>query len=243
MSSRRRAGLDYDVAPDLVQPGAGEHQDGETVVRNPRAARLDYAPEPFEGARAPSGPSPSAMRSLRQRGLLETESTAPFPTGKKKSREKSAASAQNAGRRVTTASTTRTAPGQRDRSANIATTATVNAVERSRKRPGNSKAASPSTSRDAAAARHPSGSPTPMSRSVAKTSTKGPTQSKRSNGARADARTARTIRLAASVEVKLQRIAASFGVDLNAAVSIAVVHAHQMLTHDLLLDDLPSDIT
>lgn len=51
-----------------------------------------------------------------------------------------------------------------------------------------------------------------------------------------EARTARTIRLTARVEFKLQRIAEGYGVDLNAAVSIAVVHAHAAMVKEGLLD-------
>jgi len=42
-------------------------------------------------------------------------------------------------------------------------------------------------------------------------------------------RIARTVRLAPNVEAKLQQIAATFGVDLNAAVAIAITHGFKAL--------------
>ena len=48
-------------------------------------------------------------------------------------------------------------------------------------------------------------------------------------------RTARTVRLAPNVEAKLQQIAASFGVDLNAAMAIAITHGFKALEDAMLV--------
>lgn len=44
-----------------------------------------------------------------------------------------------------------------------------------------------------------------------------------------EARVARTIRLSPNVDAQIQTIAARFGVDLTAAVAIAVTHGYQAL--------------
>ena len=216
MARRPRGGLEYGGAPDLVQPGAPVRQDGtmevpdRTKSSRPKASRpgrttkLEYDPEPFPGARAPAGPSESAQETLRARGLVEStqapaESTAGTPVVTRE-----VAAAKVAGAPRATATLQRAAePSRKPAPAKKRTTAKP------------SRPAKPSRTARQSTPAAPRRKSAPKRRAApAKSSEK---------------RTARTVRLAPNVEAKLQQIAATFGVDLNAAIAVAITHGFKAL--------------
>lgn len=220
MTRRKGGSLEYDVAPDLVQPGAKEHRTDPEPPRRSRAAssRLDYAPEPFPGARAPAGPSPDALATLRERGMLappEDERVSPR----------------------------RTPPGEAPRSvprtAASPTSPTPSRPAGARELAAGPAAASPSRVPSSAPART-TGSPSTAAASGTRrqepvdADPDAPRRRGRPRIAQAaeggDARIARTVRLAPNVDAKLQAISEGFGVDLTAAVAIAVTHGYLALT-------------
>lgn len=188
MSRGKGKGLDYDVAPDLVQGGAPSNQRGAAAASSnqkgaadavaPKRSRLDYEPEPFVGAHAPPGPPPSAVATLQKRGQWEgAPAVVPARTPERVPESPARASPTSSSKPVAAPSVPKPPP-----------------------------AASPSK---------PAASP-----------------SKPPRAGRAEAegdRVARTIRLAPNVDAQVQAIASRFGVDLTAAVSIAITHGHQAL--------------
>ena len=216
MARRPRGGLEYGAAPDLVQPCAPVRQDDDPAVsdrtrpslpgasRSRKSARLEYEPEPFPGARAPAGPSESAQETLRARGLVgpaqaPAESTAATPV---------------ATREVAAAKVEGTPPS----------TATLQrATEPSRKPAPVKRKTTTKSSR-----------PVKPSRMAKQTTPAAPRRKSAPKRRAAPAkssekRTARTVRLAPNVEAKLQQIAATFGVDLNAAIAVAITHGFKAL--------------
>lgn len=192
-----------------VQSGAPAHQDDRPQVptrpvssrsssrppkskRKTRAARLEYDPEPFEGARAAAGPSPAAQDTLCARGLM----------GPARPVEQTPAPAVTA---------SRGAPSKVKTGKPRATVETVSKKER---------AGQPSRTQKRSQARPAAkGTQRKQSAPPRKTTTR-KSQAKR---------IARTVRLAPNVEAKLQQIADAFGVDLNAAVAIAITHGFKAM--------------
>jgi len=160
--------------------------------RKTKAARLEYDPEPFEGARAAAGPSPVAQDTLYARGLMgpaRPVEQAPAPAA---TVSRDAASKEKTGKPRAAAETT----SKREQ-----------AVQPSRtQKRGQARLAAKGPQRKQSAP--------PRKMATRKTQTK---------------RIARTVRLAPNVEAKLQQIAATFGVDLNAAVAIAITHGFKAL--------------
>lgn len=187
MSRGKGRGLEYDVAPDLVQPGAASHRVGAATPQEapatptPSRGRLAYDPVPFLGARAPAGPAPEAVAALKAQGMWEEP-------------------AEKTPNRVAPTAPNRVAPTASKRMEPVAVQPEPAAqVVKPPSRKTNSKP------------------PRQNDRPRTPTETDG------------EARIARTIRLAPNVDAQIQAIAARFGVDLTAAVAIAVTHGYQAL--------------
>lgn len=176
--------------------------------------RLDYEPAAFPGVLSPPGPSPKAIAALKEQGMW-TE-VVPVPT---------AAVAVVA----PTQEPARTAaePSPVARPAKIEP-APVAQTPMARPLPPAPAArlpepvvAAPSAVKPPATPRVPT-TPRPAPAPRARPSPKAPDVD-------AEARIARTIRLAPNVDAQIQAIAARFGVDLTAAVAIAVTHGYATL--------------
>lgn len=192
-----RRGLEYDVAPDLVQTGATPHQEGAegmpsstTTSKARRPRLLDYEPTPFPGAHGPPGPSPKALASLKAEGMLADDTSEPQKT-------------DGVAPPVSRSSAADTPPGKESRSS----------------RPP------PKTPPNPTAVATPPKSP-PASTTPAPRERSRPLPPETENH---EVRVARTIRLSPNVDAQVQAIASRFGVDLTAAVSIAITHGYQAL--------------
>lgn len=213
-----RKGLDYSVTPDLVQRGAPAHPSGaptppaQTPAREPAAASTSS--EPARSAKPPDAPA-------KPRGRLDYEPTAfpgalapagPSPKAIAALKEQGMWTETPAPARETTVASTRPP-----------------APVASRPTGETRRAAGPVAAAPAAAALPHAPPAQPVKQESPSTRPAPKPRPKASPELDGEARVARTIRLAPNVDAQIQAIAARFGVDLTAAVAIAVTHGYAAL--------------
>lgn len=210
MARKPRGGLEYGAAPDLVQPGAPVRQDDGPAVPDrarssrPGASRSGKSARlEYEPEPFPGARAPAGPSESAQETLRArglVEST--------RASEENAAAIQVPARQVAgenVAETPRT------------TTASRRTTEKPRK-------PAPAKTRTTTKPSRP-----PKTTTSAAPRRKSAPKRRTAPAKGGEKRTARTVRLAPNVEDKLQQIAATFGVDLNAAVAVAITHGFKAL--------------
>ena len=221
MSRKKGRGLEYNVAPDLVRSGADPHREGAEekpppVTDKARSRRLDYEPTPFPGAHAPPGPAPRALASLKAEGMLADDGERMLAEEATASRTPASAQASAPPPKAPLTPATPVAPPK---------TATTAAPSRA---PGQASAPPPKAPLTAAAPPKTATTAAP-SRAPAAASPREHSRPAPPATENHEVRVARTVRLAPNVDAQVQTIASRFGVDLTAAISIAVTHGYQAL--------------
>ncbi len=251
MARGRKGGLAYDAVPDLVPSGAPAHPAESRQVRSGVPEHQEDRPQVQSGASAHrkdrSQVQPGAPAHQKERPPAPTRTAASRPSSRppRPKRKAKAArleydpepfeGARAAAGPSPVAQDTLCARGLMEPARKVEQ-APAPAETASRRAPSKVKTGKPRATVETVSKRERGvQSSRTQKRSQARPAARG-TQGKQGAPSRKAAtrkshakRTARTVRLAPNVEAKLQQIAGAFGVDLNAAMAIAITHGFKAL--------------